>query len=198
MDGTEPMRRSGAAVALAIVAVSCARASASNEPAHWNAELPVYLTATTAYRSGTGSWRGIASILVELRLARVDRPWSIGPVVEVHRTVNGRDDTTVGAGIIVRHHHRHWDTTAIVYRHMPQHAPDYSWNYGARLRYQVSPAGRIGAEAYGAIRRIESSDLWIGYYGDVTRTFSFRLLAGTNLDDPGARLLRLDLVLEVH
>lgn len=174
-------------------------AFATAERARWHADLPVYLTATTGYRSGNaGDWRGIASILAELRLGHGDRPWSIGPVVEIHRTVSGRDDTTVGSGIVLRHYYRRWDTTALLYRHMPRHATDYSWNYGARLRYRVSPAGKVGAEAYGAIRSVASSDLWLGYYGDVTRRFSFRLLAGTSLGGGDVRLLRLDLVLEVN
>ncbi|MDX1517306.1 MAG: hypothetical protein R3288_10725 [Woeseiaceae bacterium] len=193
-------RRTRLIVAGLLLSSSCAvPASAAPDIAPWRAELPVYLTAILHYRGTDDSHdsRAIASILAELRLRHADRPWSIGPVVEVHRNVTGRDDTAVGAGIIFRHAHEHWDTTALVFRHMPLHAPD-AWNYAARLRYRVSPTGKLGAEVYGAVDSMESSDLMVGWYGDITRTLSIRLLAGTTIDRSDARLARIDVVLQLN
>ncbi|MBT8103289.1 MAG: hypothetical protein KJO95_09995 [Gammaproteobacteria bacterium] len=174
-------------------------AIAADIPARWDAELPIYLTATMHYRSvdSAHDWRTIASILAELRFRHGDRAWSIGPVVEIHRTVNGRNDAAVASGIIFRHEPGYWDTTALVYRQMTRHAPD-SWNYGARLRYRMSSTAKLGAEAYGALDDLGSSSLWFGYYRDVSRALSFRLLAGTNVDRLDVRLLRLDVVLQVR
>lgn len=174
-------------------------ASAEPEPLRWRAELPVFLTATLYRQSADGvrERRVVPSILAEWRFRHGDRPWSIGPVIEVHRTVNGGNDTAVSSGVIVRHDHRRWDTTALVYRHLPRQAAN-TWNYGARLRFRVSPAGKMGAEAYGLVDRMDSSDLWFGYYGDVTRNLSFRLLAGTDVDQRETRLFRVDLVLALN
>lgn len=172
---------------------------AAAEPARWHAELPVYLTTTMLHQRSddTRDSRSIASILAELQIRPGSRPWSIGPVIEIHRTVSGGDDTAIGSGIIFRHYRGRWDTTAIAFRHMPRHAAN-TWNYGARLRYRITSMGKLGAETYGVFGRERDSSLWLGYYGDVTRSFSYRLLAGSSIDRRNERLLRLDLVLQVN
>lgn len=195
-----PRREYAALVITGLLTVSApSPAIAASSSTQWHAELPVYLTATMHYRSADSShsWRTIASILAELRLRRGARAWSIGPVVEIHRTVNGQNDAAVASGVILRHEHGRWDTTALVFRNMTRHAPD-SWNYGARLRFQVTSTGKIGTEAYGEIDDMGASRLWFGYYGDLSRTLSLRLLAGTHVGHPQVRLLRMDVVLQVN
>lgn len=189
-----------ASLAIALLALSVwAQAIAAEESAQWHADLPVFLTATMQHRNAHGEhdWQNIASILAELRLKRSTHSWSIGPVLEVHRTISSRDDTAVASGLIFRDYHDRWDTTALVYRNRPRHSLS-SWNYGARLRYRVSHVGKLGAETYGVFGQARQSSLWLGYYGDLTTVFSFRLLAGTNIDRSDVQMLRMDLVLQVN
>lgn len=182
-----------------LAAVSPILAIADSSPAGWTADLPIYLTATLQREDddSVSDRRTTASLLAELQIRHVEGAWSIGPVVEVHRTIDGRDDTTIGAGAIYRHYIGRWDVAALMLRQAPQRAP-HAWSYGARVRYQVSTTGMLGAESYGPLDDMRSSDLWLGYYGDVSRRFSFRILAGTNIDRQDTRLLRLDLVLQVN
>lgn len=167
--------------------------------AGWSADLPVFVTMTLHQRrdDGTRKQRTITSFLAELQFRHDASDWRFGPVFEVHRTIDGRDDTTPGAGLIYRYYRPRWDVVGLVLRQAPS-GRAHSWTYGARLRYRVSTRGMLGAEAYGAIDDVGSSDLWLGYYNDVTRAFSVRLLAGTNIERHRTRLLRLDLVLQVN
>lgn len=174
---------------------SCAAVTSTG----WTVDLPIFVTATLHGRSNDGNrqQRAITSFLAELQLRHDSSDWRFGPVVEVHRTINGRDDTTPGAGLIYRYYRPRWDLVALVLRQAPLHR-SHSWNYGARVRYRVSRRGMLGAEAYGAVNAVASSDVWFGYYNDVSPRFSVRLLAGTNIEQRSTRLLRLDLVLQIR
>ncbi|MBT8099648.1 MAG: hypothetical protein KJO82_07850 [Gammaproteobacteria bacterium] len=173
--------------------------SAETNESRWDTSLPVYLTATAHYAEALSSQRRRIALsgLVELKVRRGNWPWSVGPIAEIRHISGPSSETVVSAGAIFRHWHVTWDTTAVLVRQMSAESRN-TWIFGARVRYRVSQSGKLGGEIFGDIDNLDTPILMLGYYGDLSRTLSFRILGGATINQQDSGRARAELVWQIR
>lgn len=186
-------------VSLAIAGFCIEPAAAETEENTWHLVVPAFLSATLRHQDvhGSSEQQLVFAGLVEWRFRQGYRPWSIGPLVEVRLPGTGPNDSVISPGVIFRHKHQRWDTTAVLFRQLPSHT-DASSGYGARLRYRISPSSKLGVEVFGPVSDIGSSTVLFGLYANLSDTLTFRLHGGTRLDRGDTRIARIELIWQVR
>lgn len=101
-----------------------------------------------------------------------------GLVVDYRYSSSDRFDDNINLGGYIRANLDKWDTTTWVLVNRSPHNPD-TWLYLTRLRYRVGERSKLGMEAMAPLDNAGEPRLMLGYYGDLAKSLSLDVMAGT-------------------
>ncbi len=186
-----------------IVLLWASAASADGPPAsrvdRWQISVPLYLTGGVYYQSIGDADVTIESVTatVEFLLSSEAHPYSAAFFVDYMNSPDSRYSGSMNAGAAFELWSHRWDLTAAAMIGKSPGAP-HQWGYAGRLRYRFAQLHRVGIEVVGSFDDIPSPGLMLGYYGDITGTFSLRVAAGARLSAYRERVVRAELVWRVN
>ncbi|MDX1508637.1 MAG: hypothetical protein R3358_10190 [Woeseiaceae bacterium] len=165
----------------------------------WELSAPFYVSGTAYYFDDGNTSTGLhtLSLAAELKLSSKGSPWQTGIFVDRRFSDNSAADGIFNSGGFVKNYTGRWDTSLWIFNHNPPNASS-QWVFATRVRYLLAPRHKLGLEVFGLFDDASEPDLLLGYYGDVTDRWSVKLVAGANIHDPSKRILRTELVFQLH
>jgi hypothetical protein len=189
-------RRIGfASFALLGVIATAAHAHADSAASRWQVSFPVYLSAGAYYQSDgetTDTFQAVAGS-VEALFSSQAHPYSVGLFVGQVYSPDGRQNGAVFAGGLFEHELRKWDSAVSLFRY-DAHDSKAHWKYFSRVRYRFAARHKLGIEVVGPLRDPSASNLMVGYYGTITKSFSVNFVVGSKLKSGQKRIARTELV----
>ena len=176
--------------------VEAAAESADND---WQLSVPLYLQGGTYFRQKGDinvTFEALAANL-ELLLSSPIRPYSIGLFFNSRISPDSRYNGAVNLGGFLEYRSGRWDTSTYLFRNQSRGAPCL-WVFGEQVRYQVADGHKLGIEAFGPLEDPAESTLMLGYYGTISRTVSFKFVAGAKINAGRERVARTELVWRIH
>ena len=192
------LQRSGAFVARALF-VSIAFTLLDDTPpdAHaeeWHVDVPIYAAANTFAFTQDDGWDTFATLATstELEVAKIGHPWVVNLFAEYHYSDDSRVNGTVFAGLQGSYIGETWDAAGFWFNsRFPGSAGRQT--FMTRLRYQLKPGQKFGAEYLAYVDSPGDGELKLGYYGAIGESISMKLLAGAARNDGWQPLARLEL-----
>ena len=179
--------------------VLIAEASAESTDNDWQLSVPLYLQGGAYYRR-TGdanvTFEALAANL-ELLLSSPIRSYSVGLFVNSRISSDDRYNDAVNLGGFLDYRADRWDSSTYLFRNQSRGAPGL-WVFGEQVRYQVADRHKLGIEAFGPLADPAESTLMLGYYGTISRTVSFKFVAGAKINSGLERVARTELVWRIN
>lgn len=179
--------------------MSGAEPSIEPECCEWELSSPIYVSGQAYYFDDgkTSVALQTLALAVEVKLSSDESPWRTGIFVDRRFSDDSSADGIVNIGTFVKNYTGSWDTSLFVFHHNPPNASS-QWVFATRVRYLLARRHKVGLEVFGLFNKASEPDLLLGYYGDLTDRWSVKFAAGTNIHDSSDRILRTELVFEIH
>ena len=174
-------------------------ASAESADSDWKLSVPLYVQGGAYFRqNGDASvtFEALAANL-ELLLSSPIRPYSVGLFFNSRISPDNRYSGAVNLGGFLEYRADRWDTSTYLFRNQSRGAPGI-WVFGEQVRYQVADGHKLGIEAFGPLADPAESTLMLGYYGTISRTVSFKFVAGAKINAGRERVARTELVWRIN
>ncbi len=179
--------------------VLIAEASAESTDNDWQLSVPLYLQGGAYYRrkgDASVTFEALAANL-ELLLSSPIRSYSVGLFINSRISSDDRYNGAVNLGGFLDYRADRWDTSTYLFRNQSRGAPGV-WVFGEQVRYQVADRHKLGIEAFGPLEDPAESTLMLGYYGTISRTVSFKFVAGAKINAGRERVARTELVWRIN
>ncbi len=190
-----PRRIRFAGIALLGVIATAGNAHADSAESRWQVSFPVYLSAGAYYQSNgetTNTFQAVAGS-AEVLFSSQAHPYSVGLFVGQVYSPDDRQNGAIFAGGLFEHQLRSWDTTASLFNYDSRGANGL-WKYFGRVRYRFAAKHKLGIEVVGSLRDPAASNLLIGYYGNISKSFSVKFVVGSTFNAGRNRVARTELV----
>ena len=181
---------------LPVLMVDVSAQSADND---WQLSVPLYLQGGAYFRQ-----KGDASVTFEALAANLElllsspiRSYSVGLFFNHRTSPDSRYNGAVNLGGFLEYRADRWDTSTYLFRNQSRGVPGL-WVFGEQVRYQVGDRHKLGIEAFGPLEDPTESTLMLGYYGTISRTVSFKFVAGAKINAGRERVARTELVWRIH
>jgi hypothetical protein len=195
MNHTTHSRSAAQIIALLGLIAMAGNAHTASADSRWQVSFPVYLAAGAYYQSNaeaSSTFQAVAGS-AELLLSSQERPYSFGLFAVQVYSPDGRQSGAFIAGGLFEHQLHNWDTTANLFKYDARGANGV-WRYFGRVRYRFADKHKLGIEVVGSLRDPVASNLMVGYYGTISRSFSVKLVVGSRFSAGQNRVARTELV----
>jgi len=119
---------------------------------------------------------------MRIRLTPREQPFSVGLSVEYEFAHDSDEDDVVGLNAIIGYEISGWMFAANLLHEKPSHSSG-EWAYAAGVRHAYNDDHGFGLEFNGSLENSDSSEVLIGYYGELSNQFSINAGFGTGLGD---------------
>jgi len=149
------------------------------ESARWRGTTVLQLGARADYAGNQGQARRRDAIVfsTHLRFASPTRPVTAGLLAE-YRLVDERAHTLLIAGMFTYEKPK-WTVAASPYYRRTERSSTGDWSYWATLRRHIADRHSLGVEIFGALDTGRPEKWTLGYYGNLTKTLSVSVTAGS-------------------
>ena len=176
-----------------------AEPSIEPECCDWELSAPLYISGVAYYFDDGDTSTGLQtlSLAAEVKLSSQGSPWQAGLFLDRRFSDDHSADGILNSGGYIKNYTGRWDTSLFFFNHNPPNASS-QWVFATRVRYLLAPRHKLGFEVFGSLEESRDPDLLFGYYGDVTERWSVKLVAGANTHNTRDRILRTELVFQLH
>lgn len=164
----------------------------------WRTSPQFQVTGISQYTSNNGRATTVESVAAtaELKISSALKPWYGGFFADYRDSASEHYQANLNLGAYFRYNLPRWDATAWLFSNRPV-GGDAAWLYATRLRYRIAGDHKVGVETLTPVNDASAHTVLAGYYGNVGRALSLKILAGSDVGDAADVVARIEVSWQV-